>query len=459
MSELRTRLLGAFASYAEQVFAARPHVRSLLLCLARGYEAELEASTVASEREIPMWPHRCAAWFDDDLPWIAGESCPHCYAPERGETVPQLALGATSWELGEALGTFCRPTNDNNDELAGVTSPVALAQRGKPVAIVGELHDPAREMLRGRVTTPAPLDRRALELLDQIAAEPRDDGPRRVLADHLLERNDPRGEYIALALSPAHDADAAALLAQHRWSWIKPLGAVVPGPCARFERGLLAAVDVWACDNDAIAAVRGAIAWRTVERLRFLAGSRTDLLDEQMRALRDVGPLDAFGLAQLGRLALAENIERLVAIADEPERLARLDLPRIRELVVTCARDRLPVLARAAWWPRLERLTLVEADARRPPPELAQRPPWIVIAAGSAATATGWQLAYGPHNAVEITLTAWDTAATLGQLRELVAGLPERSRITLVPSKWYAPDRAEAQLLSRTSEHTVDIAR
>src|SRR5262249_46385768 len=38
------------------------------------------------------------------------------------------------------------------------------------------------------------------ELLAAVYAAPFDDGPRAVLADYLLERNDPRGEFIALQL-------------------------------------------------------------------------------------------------------------------------------------------------------------------------------------------------------------------------------------------------------------------
>jgi len=435
----------AFAHYAEQVFAARPHVRSVLLALVHNYDGARATLAVASERTVPVWPHRCTTWFDDENPWIAGETCERCYAADRNETVPQLGLAV------DAIAAFVHPVNED-DEYMEVSAPVAVVERGKRVAILGQLFDPKSE-LRG--AAPAlPFDRRALELLDQIAAEPADDGLRRVLADHLLECGDPRGEYIALAL----DVGERTADTVFDPSWIAPLGAVVPAPCARFARGLLASVDVWAHDEDAIAAVRGAVAWRTVETLRFLPGSRTDVLDVEMRALRDVGPLDDAGLARLARLAVRERIERLVANVDEPAQLARIELPRLRELVISCARERLASLARAAWWRQLDRLTLVEADARRPPPELAEPPPCIAIATGAAGLATGWQLAYRRDGAVEVTLAGWAATASFAALRVLLGGVPNGRRVVLAPSPYYVPDRAEAQLLSRTCERPVDIA-
>ncbi|MEO8707311.1 MAG: TIGR02996 domain-containing protein [Kofleriaceae bacterium] len=58
-------------------------------------------------------------------------------------------------------------------------------------------------------------------LLSAIRDAPDDDAPRLVYADWLIERGDPRGEYIALACSLGYDAYVAAeaLWQQHEQAW------------------------------------------------------------------------------------------------------------------------------------------------------------------------------------------------------------------------------------------------
>lgn len=84
----------------------------------------------------------------------------------------------------------------------------------------------------------------ARSLFSAILAAPSDDRPRRVLADWLLERGDPRGEFIVcqLATSPTERARAKKLLTQHALEWIGPL----PFPVEQwtFAGGFLATVRV-----------------------------------------------------------------------------------------------------------------------------------------------------------------------------------------------------------------------
>jgi uncharacterized protein (TIGR02996 family) len=82
------------------------------------------------------------------------------------------------------------------------------------------------------------------ELLAQITAEPRNDEPRRIYADLLVERGDPRGEFVALQLaaadSPLDERGARRmreLEREHARAWLGPLAAIVDKP--RFERGFL----------------------------------------------------------------------------------------------------------------------------------------------------------------------------------------------------------------------------
>jgi uncharacterized protein (TIGR02996 family) len=83
------------------------------------------------------------------------------------------------------------------------------------------------------------------ELRAAIAAAPDDDAPRRVYADWLVERGDPRGEFIQLGLEVRGLADGeraaavrrrAELAVAHRREW-------APVECARFARGF--AEELW----------------------------------------------------------------------------------------------------------------------------------------------------------------------------------------------------------------------
>jgi uncharacterized protein (TIGR02996 family) len=79
-----------------------------------------------------------------------------------------------------------------------------------------------------------------------VWANPEDDGPRSVLADFLSERDDPRGEFIALQLArDAGTIDAAGkkrekeLLKRHKKAWLGPIGPLIQPHYMRFERGFL----------------------------------------------------------------------------------------------------------------------------------------------------------------------------------------------------------------------------
>lgn len=84
------------------------------------------------------------------------------------------------------------------------------------------------------------------ELLAAVYESPEDDAPRAVYADFLLERGDPRGEFIASQLStarakPYQRQREHELLAEHRAAWVAPLG-VVDSVQVTFERGFPAKV-------------------------------------------------------------------------------------------------------------------------------------------------------------------------------------------------------------------------
>lgn len=83
----------------------------------------------------------------------------------------------------------------------------------------------------------------------EIWARPKDDGPREVFADWLIEQGDPRGELIALQIARERGAAAPEgikrerkLLAEHARTWLGALSPVVKNFV--FERGFLARAEI-----------------------------------------------------------------------------------------------------------------------------------------------------------------------------------------------------------------------
>ncbi len=179
---------------------------------------------------------------------------------------------------------------------------------------------------------PAGGDARCDGLLAEIYADPFDDGPRTVLADHLTEAGDPRGEFITLQLlakpTPAQTRRAAALLAKHERAWIGPLEPVIAAQGVEFSRGFLSGCRVKL--KNAMEAERYGHdpSWATVEHLRF-TGTRFSyqpfsaqdsgafVVDPMMKSLKDVNLHDGVDLAMLLRHAWP-RLERLATSTESP---------------------------------------------------------------------------------------------------------------------------------------------
>lgn len=135
------------------------------------------------------------------------------------------------------------------------------------------------------------------ELLAAIYAAPGDDGPRMVFADALLERGDPRGEFIQLQLQRARGEGTAATLARERalsrdakqlTAWALPLSN--GGECA-LERGFPRRVIV---QPRTVKQIIGLDAWATV----------TEVLG-----------IDALSLKQANELLSAPSTKHLRTVA------------------------------------------------------------------------------------------------------------------------------------------------
>lgn len=141
------------------------------------------------------------------------------------------------------------------------------------------------EQLGGQATT----KRTAADLLADIYANPRDDGPRLVYADFLLEQGDPRGEFITLQLSGREPERQAALLKKYGKEWLGPLASVISWgkgySRTRFERGFLAFADFIQVAERKLSVIVDDPSWALVED--FMGAPRTLLVSRApLRGLR-----------------------------------------------------------------------------------------------------------------------------------------------------------------------------
>lgn len=118
----------------------------------------------------------------------------------------------------------------------------------------------------------------ATDLYTPIWANPSDDAARLVVADTLLERNDPHGEFITLQFKlragrsvAAEKARAKTLLRKHGASFAGPLARVTTRAHWDFEKGFLSSCQVVPTDRmlprSAWEAAVTSVYWSTVERV------------------------------------------------------------------------------------------------------------------------------------------------------------------------------------------------
>jgi uncharacterized protein (TIGR02996 family) len=220
---------------------------------------------------------------------------------------------------------------------------------------------------------------RTSELFAAVYANLDDDGPRLVLADHLAEVGDPRGELIALQcqsarLTAKQVARINKLVDVHGRAWLAELGegAILKDGLV-YERGFptRARVRLWS----RLASTVGNPLWSTLREAHIESGSSiVELLDPvcvSLRALHGVDGGALFQIEQTGRVLAVETIgldyggdDRLAGLAD----IANL-LPKLREVDVRTPRSPALVRELLAKLPPLDRLWLF------PPPS----PEWRAL--------------------------------------------------------------------------------
>lgn len=199
-------------------------------------------------------------------------------------------------------------------------------------------------------------------LLDAVYQQPREDGPRLVYADWLLERGDERGEFITLqfkrrggSLTDAEAKREVTLLKKHGKAWLGALAPVLSFgkgySGTRFERGFVSTADIILSVGKKLEPLWKVKEWCTVE---YLEGNwPLELLERApLKGLRGVGrSLHSETLQALrrGRLQLeAEAVELTEDVRDWE--LVRAVFPKLREVAV--------------WWRGVPSLELLQDYAK-----------------------------------------------------------------------------------------------
>jgi uncharacterized protein (TIGR02996 family) len=290
------------------------------------------------------------------------------------------------------------------------------------------------------------------ELLASVYAEPERDEPRLVYADALMERGDPRGEFIALQIGRQHDRRARArakeLLAEHGHRWLGPLRPLLRADFV-FERGFLARCALLSLRGELAPEILLHPAFATV---RSLSGSLRIGLRRDLRGLRELevrmqAAVDQEGLQRPWAELLLGGPRPITSLTYHPCRypdheeltlLARCDsLPQLRALrVQPCDVQLLRALNAGPVLDRLETLGLqYVSEDWQPLVELyaAARVPALELALEGPYELTELALARGPSGYDSLEASFSPVGATAAWSRRLVDEFLDRLAALAVP--------------------------
>lgn len=151
------------------------------------------------------------------------------------------------------------------------------------------------------------------ELISLIAEDPVSDGPRLVLADFYLERQDPRGELMTIQLAQAplrgHKRRLQQLIRSERVRMLGSLADVIDLKSVQFARGRLAACRTMFRTNAQRIAARDNPLWATVTNL--VTDDAALVADPMMRSLEVVRGLGINAFAAVCRTDAPLTIQEL----------------------------------------------------------------------------------------------------------------------------------------------------
>jgi uncharacterized protein (TIGR02996 family) len=167
-----------------------------------------------------------------------------------------------------------------------------------------------------------------VELYAQVCAEADDDAPRAVLADHWLERDNPRGRFVSLQLQRTGEQEQRALLKAHEEEWIGDLVRTTKNRV--YERGFLHAFALKqnaAADSTGWNAAMHHEALKTVRKIEKDTGNLDFYTDFVLRC-PNLAEIDILSVGMLGKLQLK---------AERPFRARRISLPLLDPKVAAAA--------------------------------------------------------------------------------------------------------------------------
>ncbi len=366
LAAVRALALERFKADAAGYFAANPDMHSLVFAVSQYFSDEaydaVHESVIAFPSRDPWWPHVCGD-DDDGVGASDGSSCRNCGPYEATHRPPHGHLESNS-DAVYAWSAFCSEHGGGEGE-PELQDPVAIARRGADGGV--ELEWVARvvrpwldtnEVVSRRdgrgwggvpvkarpEPTRAPWAEAEQPLFEAVLAAPLDDGPRRVLVDHWLERADERGEFGALSFgSPATEALRArrdVLAARHGRAWLGPLQPFISVASAQFARGPFVSRAVVSFRSDAEQAEAAAVAdWALLDAIHFFDARQS--FNTHMRGLREVTGVFAHGLASLVECGLRPPLHA-VGLVEPVTRGDWLAAPlgAVRRLLIDCEEPR-----------------------------------------------------------------------------------------------------------------------
>ncbi|MBL8715282.1 MAG: hypothetical protein JNL79_04770 [Myxococcales bacterium] len=283
--------------------------------------------------------------------------------------IPKVGDPRTKGLLDAMDAGFAKTFEGREDYLSYLpnqTKKIRAALAGTFETALDEQTLQALEAMRGFVAQESAPTRGAEQigsLLAAVYADPTSDDPRDVLADALLEANDPRGEFFVLQLGEARGRTLTReekrrekeLLEAHAEAWLGPLAGWVGKGERVFRRGFLAEcvvkssgrhagpfpeVDAWATVERATIHERpDALPWFTGARAIFGAGWGCLLATEQ--TWRHLVELHVFGRYEPGsleRLGLLEHFPALRKLSFASDDRAAPDAESLLDLFERVAR-------------------------------------------------------------------------------------------------------------------------
>jgi hypothetical protein len=370
VAALRASSLAKFRASAADFFAKNAEMHSLVLAVSQFFADEagdaVHELVYAFPTPEPWWPHRC----DSETGPADGSRCGSC----DYQRVPRGALdentdGVLAWSA------FCTEWGGGEGD-PSLADPVAIARRaadgtGVEVELVHEVVRPWLDSNRvgesrdadfwreaARAPAPEPVrpawSSQERALLDAVYANPRDDGPRRVLVDLWLEQGDVRGEFGALSFAPPASLEArarrAALEAAHGRRWLGPLQPLVPVGGVSFARGPFPARVLLSLGHgDELDPLED---WAVVDALRF--ANEHHSFASTMTGLTELTGLSERGLFALKGSALRAPLRTLGLVSvPRPEAWSPV-LSGVRALRLERAEGELSGLTRLPGWGALE---------------------------------------------------------------------------------------------------------